>query len=390
MDEQALQRVREVLAGFVRGRTEDDPEDVVQEAMTRLLENRSRVDPSGWTGYAVVTATNLLRERERVTAVHERHAHRLHVPDVADAPEQQLVTAEEHEALRRALDSLPPQEADLLVQHHGPTRSSRSIAPALAARLSRARARLRVAYVLEHTGVPLPTRRCRPVLEALSSGDRRRQERLGAGRHLLSCPGCAAYVPALVERRRALAGLNPLVWIGAGGAAAWAALRRRPGRATATSGTVLAAAVAASFALTPGSDPPPPAPPAPPAPQAVAAAGTVVVEGGGSLLPRSGASSPLGPASADQVPVQDVPADEGFWVGTEPGQRLWVELVADGESPVSITVGDRVSFQGQALRPPPGYPERVGLRPERGSAELVDMAVYVQVSAEDVLVLPGR
>jgi hypothetical protein len=59
--------------------------------------------------------------------------------------------------------------------------------------------------------------------------------------------------------------------------------------------------------------------------------------------------------------VQDVPADEGFWVGEAPGRRLWVELVGEGESAVQVRVGDRVSFVGTTVRSSPEYPASVGL-----------------------------
>jgi anti-sigma regulatory factor (Ser/Thr protein kinase) len=71
--------------------------------------------------------------------------------------------------------------------------------------LNRSRAKLRVEVLLEQeTGEP-PTDRCRPVLSALSSGDRRRQRQLDAGGHLLRCEFCASLSPALLERRSASA-----------------------------------------------------------------------------------------------------------------------------------------------------------------------------------------
>lgn len=95
---------------------------------------------------------------------------------------------------------------------------------------------------------------------------------------------------------------------------------------------------------------------------------------------------PAGPAQATDVVVQDVPANEGFWVGTGPGQRVWVELEAAGESATRITVGSRLSFVGTAVRLEPGYAERVGLAPDEGSAELEQLGGYVRVRAEAVTV----
>jgi DNA-directed RNA polymerase specialized sigma24 family protein len=78
--EQALAQVQTAVRRYVHGRTDEDREDVVQEAMTRLLENRARLEPAAWVSYAVVSAGNLLRDRERAGAVHRRHQHRLHTP----------------------------------------------------------------------------------------------------------------------------------------------------------------------------------------------------------------------------------------------------------------------------------------------------------------------
>jgi serine/threonine-protein kinase RsbT len=50
-----------------------------------------------------------------------------------------------------------------------------------------------------------PTARCRPVLLALSAGDRRRQRDLDAGQHLLSCDWCARLSEPLLDRRRTAA-----------------------------------------------------------------------------------------------------------------------------------------------------------------------------------------
>ena len=72
---------------------------------------------------------------------------------------------------------------------------------AVAARLNRARASLRVEYLLAAEGIEPPTDRCRPVLRALSSGDRRRQRDLDADGHLLGCTTCAQVAERLFERR---------------------------------------------------------------------------------------------------------------------------------------------------------------------------------------------
>ena len=381
-DEQTLAQVRAAVQTFVLRRTDVDVEDVVQEAMTRLLENSGRLERSAWGSYAVVSAGHLLRDRERVGAVQQRHVHRLHTPDLVPSPEEQVLSDEEHAALRRAMSHLDSEDADLLDAHYGsPERSNRSIAPATAARLARARAKLRVAYVLEHGRVQLPTQRCRPVLEALSTGERRRQERIGAGRHLLACNACTSYAPALVERQRALDALHPLGWLAIGAGAVWSAVRRHPGRTAARAAVAGAAVVGGVLLLGPAE----PAPvPSPEAVTTAASAGGLTI-GGTPVLPRTG-PLPVGPAVAQEVPVQDVASDEGFWVGSGPGQRVWVELSGAGESPVQVAAGDVVSFTGEAVRTGAGYPERVGLGADRGGAELTEMGGHVVVPRQYLVV----
>ena len=71
---------------------------------------------------------------------------------------------------------------------------------AVAARLNRARASLRVEYLLAAEGVEPPTDRCRPVLRALSSVTGGASE-LDANGHLLECTTCAQLADRLFERR---------------------------------------------------------------------------------------------------------------------------------------------------------------------------------------------
>ena len=398
-DLQALSRVQRTVERFVRSRPEVsadvDREDVVQETLARLLENRSRLEPDAWEAYAVVSARNLLLDRERAGRVRHRHQHRLHAPDVTAGAEEQVLTQEEHSALRRAMTSLPPEDRSLLDERYGDDDpSGRSLAPAAAARLARARGKLRVAYLLEHTGLALPTERCRPVLEALSSADRRRQERLGAGRHLGSCRVCASYAPVLARRERALAALHPLGWLGIAGAGLWAALRRHPARSATAGVAVAAVALGVTTAVgTPAGTSPerlPAAAPRSAEPSATAlapTAGTLALRPDGPrLLPRDGAPLPTGPVVAEAVAVQAVPSDEGFWVGPGPGQRVWVQLVGSGESPLAVRAGDRVSFHGRAVPLPAGHAAAVGLSPAEGADELQAMGGFVEVLSNDLQV----
>jgi serine/threonine-protein kinase RsbT len=60
---------------------------------------------------------------------------------------------------------------------------------------------MRVEYLLALHDAEPATDRCRPVLYAISGGDRRRQREVDAARHVLECELCAKLSEPLLERR---------------------------------------------------------------------------------------------------------------------------------------------------------------------------------------------
>jgi RNA polymerase sigma factor (sigma-70 family) len=386
-DDDELLRIRDLTEHYVSVRTAEDAEDLAQEAMARLLASRSRLSRDVWPAYAVMTARNLLvnRERERSRAL--RNQHRLLMPDTQPSAEEGVLLREQHEALQRAVEHLPDSDRQVLVRHYAEDDASRtrSVSGALAARLARARARLRVAYLLEHGKVVLPTPSCLAVLESLSAGDRRRQERVGAARHLLTCGVCAEHGSALVDRKRAGVGLNPMLWLGVTGGVVWQAVRRHPAQSSAaTAGVAACCVVAAVLVSSRGPAAPAAAPPSVPAARA---SGVWVADV--PVLPRTGTPLPTGPAVAREVRVLSVPADEGFWVGSDTSDRLFVRLVGAGESRPTVAVGDVVSFSGRMLRPEPGLARALGVSAQEGAADLVRDDGYVAVQQDDLVVRPG-
>jgi RNA polymerase sigma factor (sigma-70 family) len=185
----------------------DVVDDIVQETFVRLLAARSRLDDQALGPYAIVVARNLVASHWRREASGRRLEHRLLDRRTPPAPDDHVVEREELDALRAALQRLEPAERAVLLGHEVDGRATASIAAdvgatagAVAARLSRSRAKLRVEYLLELAGDP-PTPRCRPVLLSLSGGDRRRQAELEAGYHLLDCDFCADLGESLFDRR---------------------------------------------------------------------------------------------------------------------------------------------------------------------------------------------
>jgi serine/threonine-protein kinase RsbT len=202
---QLVALIRRVVAA--RLSDSDAVDDVVQETLVRLLAARGRLDGRALGPYAIVVARNLVASHWRRQSSGRRLEHRLVDPREPTAPDERLVEREEAQAIRAALDRLSPEERDLLVGHEVDGRATASLAAdqgstagAVAARLNRSRAKLRVEYLLELAGEPSTTL-CRPVLLALSGGDRRRQAALDVGYHLLECDFCAGLSESLFDRR---------------------------------------------------------------------------------------------------------------------------------------------------------------------------------------------
>src|SRR4029450_1625527 len=202
--------LRRVIAARVReGQV---VEDLVQEPLTRLLAPRRRLEPRTLAPYAVVTARNLTRSLATSEDRSRRHAHRLIDLREPVLPEDEALRREESRAITTALAKLPQQDQEALVAHEvegtdtTTLAASRDSTPgAVAPQLSRPRAKLRVEYLLELEQAEPPTARCRPVLLALSAGDRRRQRDLDAGGHLLACGWGARLSEPLLDRRRTAA-----------------------------------------------------------------------------------------------------------------------------------------------------------------------------------------
>jgi serine/threonine-protein kinase RsbT len=206
-----LPLVRRVVAARVR-----DPQlvdDLVQETLLRVMAARTRVEADTLAPYAAVTARNLVASLARSDQRARRVAHLLADDDErAERPEDEVLRQEEKAAVKAALARLNSPEREILVAHEVHGRDTATLAArqgstpgAIAARLSRTRAKLRVEYLIAHDRGEPPTDRCRPVLLALSAGDRRRQRDLGAGSHLLGCDFCATISVPLLDRHATVA-----------------------------------------------------------------------------------------------------------------------------------------------------------------------------------------
>ena len=129
----------------------------------------ARLDDDALGPYAIVTARNLVASHWRRSATNRRNVHRLFDPAQPAPPDEGLVEDEENAAVRDALDRLSHPEREMLIAHEvdgQPTADladeAGSTAGAIAARLNRSRAKLRVEYLLVLAGEP-PSDRCRPI-----------------------------------------------------------------------------------------------------------------------------------------------------------------------------------------------------------------------------------
>jgi RNA polymerase sigma factor (sigma-70 family) len=199
--------LRRVIGARVR-----DPQlvdDLVQEALVRVMGAGWRLDLQTLAPYAVVVARNLVISAAEDESRGRRHAHRLLDLRREELPEETALRKEEADAIAAALARLPSRDRMALLAHEVDGADTASLATSLqstpgavAARLHRARARLRVEYLLQLERREPPTPVCRPVLFALSGSQRRRQRELDAGGHLLECGFCARLSEPLLDRRK--------------------------------------------------------------------------------------------------------------------------------------------------------------------------------------------
>ncbi len=405
------------LRRFVLSRVRDrhDADDVVQETLTRVLAARGRLEDVTLTAYAFTVARSVMADHHRDASLQRRHAPRLVDLSEPAQPDSQVLAAEDRRALATALQELPSPQREQLVEHVVHDTALVDLAdpggpgaPAVAAQMARARAKLRLDYLLALRKVTLPTARCRPVLLALSAADQRRQATLRAGPHLLTCRVCADLSAPLLQRRRALAGFIPWIPLGTWHGDLVRMVKQHPGPSAAAAATATAAVAAMAVAVaSPGAAPP--APTAGPAPAVSAAApspagsapsaspttaatpGDAVLSGpGGPVLPRAGALDRLvgQQVRARGVRVLAVPADEGFWVGSGPDERVWVQLPEDRESGVRVRPGQRLLFEATVVAHGAGFAGSVGITPAEGAAMLTRQGAHLRVRAGTLTVQP--
>jgi RNA polymerase sigma factor (sigma-70 family) len=383
-----LRRLRAVA--LARGAGPALADDVAQESLARTLAARSRLSREALAPYAVATAQNLLTDLHRETELERRHLPRLIDLTGSADPETQLLSREDAAAVRAALQHLKENDRALLLAHEEGASTSDlavetgSTPAAIATRLNRIRARMRLDYVLALRKVQLPTPRCRPVLLAISANDGRRQRAIGVDRHLANCATCAALVPPLVERSSRLAGvvIAPLIALGATGGRLARAVRTPLGQTTAAvSGAAVVAGTCYAIISAHGSHPVAAAPPR----QSPVAAPLMRVADGTRLLPVPTATrlhTLIGQrVIAEDVPVQSVVTHPGFWVGTSPEQRLYVRIVDPQHVLRRVQQGMRLRFTAKLVANTANFTVTEAVTAEEGASLLRAQGVHIDITA---------
>jgi RNA polymerase sigma factor (sigma-70 family) len=370
--------VRRVIAARVVN--PDNVDDLVQETLARVWEASPRLDPEAVTPYAIVTAQNLVRSLARSQDTRRRHSHRLVDPREPVRPEDEAVRKEEAAAVATALARLPSSDRDTVVAHEVGGVDTATLARRLdsspggvAVKLARARAKLRVEYVMALRKAEAPTRRCRSVLIALSSADQRRQIALKAGEHLLECSYCAELSEPLIERRRSLAGLAPVAAVAK--SFRWVRHAAHSGSVQATAAVTTVAAVGIAAVMASHH-------PSPPKPSPRVSSQLTTEKGANlRLLPHGlGLKRYAGRAvEGHGIRVVSVPADEGFWIDAGKGDRVWIQRRGAGESGAHVKAGDRVTFHGRVVANDADFTKTAGVSAREGAALLRREGYHISI-----------
>ena len=100
--------------------------------------------------------------------------------------------------------------------------------------------------------------------------------------------------------------------------------------------------------------------------------------------PASGLGDLIGDTASGTATVESVVADEGFWVGEGPGDRVFVDLSPEarsttGESPFQVEAGQKITLDG-TVKAAPADPSTLGVTEAEGGPELTTLGGYIEAS----------
>jgi hypothetical protein len=212
---------------------------------------------------------------------------------------------------------------------------------------------------------------------SLSERDLRQQQRVGAARHLLTCDTCASLADLVTRRQRRLLAVMPP----AAGLMLFRWSRAHPVSAAAAGTGVAGTAAAIGLAVTSA--------PAVAHPRPLPVTRTAPAPSAMCQLTMPAGRTMVGRRVSAGVTVASVPANEGFFVDSCHGRRVWVQLSGRGESPVDVKAHDRLHLTGTVARTTPGVLAAQHL-PRHLVAVLHDAGVELDVHYGDVTARPRR
>lgn len=95
-------------------------------------------------------------------------------------------------------------------------------------------------------------------------------------------------------------------------------------------------------------------------------------------------------ANGHAVPVQSVPADEGFWIGSSPTDRVWVQFTSNVESGVTITPGQLLDLNGAVVTHGADYAVKAGVPAQDGAEQLTRQGAHLEADPNQVEVVGTR
>ena len=95
-------------------------------------------------------------------------------------------------------------------------------------------------------------------------------------------------------------------------------------------------------------------------------------------------------ATGHAVPVQSVPADEGFWIGSSDSDRVWVQFTTGAESAVTITPGQLLDLHGPVVTHGADFAAKAGVAAADGAEQLTRAGAHLEVDPKQVTVVGAR
>ncbi|MDT8912406.1 hypothetical protein [Amycolatopsis sp. PS_44_ISF1] len=94
--------------------------------------------------------------------------------------------------------------------------------------------------------------------------------------------------------------------------------------------------------------------------------------------------------TAHAIPVQSVPAPEGFWVGQNQEDRVWVKLLPQGSSPVDVKKDQLLDLQGTFVKNGDNFAASQKVAPDADAQQLDRQGVHIELPNSQPTVVGTR